>query len=167
MAFPASTSLLYLVTVRDSEETTSTPATSGFYADNDLEQTTERVGALPSRQRREIKQEILTLLGLHHRPKPYFPVEESSAPRYMLDLYNVLQNGKTESDASDHYDGVDPRMNLTTLHAQVAIKEADLVMSFVNHGKVEKCLILKGTRIIAFEGRQKCVVNLWRPRIRT
>uniref|UniRef100_A0A3Q0T0I6 Bone morphogenetic protein 5 n=1 Tax=Amphilophus citrinellus TaxID=61819 RepID=A0A3Q0T0I6_AMPCI len=71
---------------------------------------------LRNHERREIQREILSILGLPHRPRPFSPGKQaSSAPLFMLDLYN-----QSHSPA------------LTTAHDTNFLNDADMVMSFVN-----------------------------------
>ncbi|XP_062344539.1 bone morphogenetic protein 5 isoform X5 [Cinclus cinclus] len=72
---------------------------------------------LRNHERREIQREILSILGLPHRPRPFSPGKQaSSAPLFMLDLYNAMTN---EEDSED-------------LHDTNFLNDADMVMSFVN-----------------------------------
>uniref|UniRef100_H2Z6V2 TGF-beta family profile domain-containing protein n=1 Tax=Ciona savignyi TaxID=51511 RepID=H2Z6V2_CIOSA len=62
---------------------------------------------LAGRERRELQREILSLLGLTHRPNPTNHVFRTSAPMYMLGLYNSASDA-TPSDGMD----IDPMRNL-------------------------------------------------------
>lgn len=110
-----------------------TAKSSGFYADNGLQQTVV-VNRLPGRERREMQQEILTLLGLHHRPKPNSLGIDLSAPKYMLDLYRSLQQAED-----------DPLHFIPSPNATVAlmpeINTSDVIMSFVNHGMYDVIVV--------------------------
>ncbi|XP_014779144.1 bone morphogenetic protein 7 [Octopus bimaculoides] len=79
---------------------------TGFYTDNGLEQSV-MVSRIPHRVKKEFQQEILTLMGLHHKPKPRAPGKETSAPRFMIDLYNKLHgsgaSGSIEDDDEDEH----------------------------------------------------------------
>uniref|UniRef100_A0A3B3XK04 TGF-beta family profile domain-containing protein n=1 Tax=Poecilia mexicana TaxID=48701 RepID=A0A3B3XK04_9TELE len=89
---------------------------------------------LRNHERREIQREILSILGLPHRPRPFSPGKQaSSAPLFMLDLYNAM--------AVEEEEGVAPYRaapllghspSLTTAHDTNFLNDADMVMSFVN-----------------------------------
>uniref|UniRef100_A0A3B3CXE5 Bone morphogenetic protein 5 n=1 Tax=Oryzias melastigma TaxID=30732 RepID=A0A3B3CXE5_ORYME len=77
---------------------------------------------LRNHERREIQREILSILGLPHRPRPFSPGKQaSSAPLFMLDLYNAMAVEEEESFPS-----------LRTAHDTNFLNDADMVMSFVN-----------------------------------
>lgn len=118
---------------------------------------------LRNHERREIQREILSILGLPHRPKPFSPAKQaSSAPLFMLDLYNAMTTEETEDeDALLESTGKAISMNslgnsrksapygysrapvawtsqsppLATSHDANFLNDADMVMSFVNLGR--------------------------------
>lgn len=108
------------------------------------------VEELPMRQRKEIKHEILTLLGLHHRPKPALSVKHNAAPTYMIDLYNTLHEEEIEEGvdmeeqrvnegkkgvSSVHQRQIEKlaEFNLTMPGMERSLEDADMIMSFVNN----------------------------------
>lgn len=120
---------------------------------------------LRNHERREIQREILSILGLPHRPKPFSPSKQaSSAPLFMLDLYNAMTTEETEEDALLESTGKAISLNslgnsrksqhsapygysrapvawtsqsppLATSHDSNFLNDADMVMSFVNLGR--------------------------------
>ncbi|XP_043919304.1 bone morphogenetic protein 5 [Protopterus annectens] len=116
---------------------------------------------LRNHERREIQREILSILGLPQRPRPFsLGKQASSAPLFMLDLYNAMTN----EEGSDNLEytlqnhlrmesrGVSKRYRtyplgtqsyrttrlttqsppLASLHDTNFLNDADMVMSFVN-----------------------------------
>ncbi|KAK3088611.1 hypothetical protein FSP39_021263 [Pinctada imbricata] len=79
--------------------------TSGYYADNGVDQT-EQLHVMNSRDKRELQHEILTLLGLHQRPKPKTLSTKNSAPKFMVDLYktNRVAHLRHERDRTFYFD---------------------------------------------------------------
>lgn len=104
---------------------------SVIYTDNGANDQTLIYSSLPKWERREMQQEILTLLGLHHRPKPKNHRKQNSAPQYLIDLYKSFLDeesgnlkvdlGKLKSDGQ-----------LFTQDGLRAINDSDLIMSFEN-----------------------------------
>uniref|UniRef100_A0A3B4VNM4 Bone morphogenetic protein 5 n=1 Tax=Seriola dumerili TaxID=41447 RepID=A0A3B4VNM4_SERDU len=85
---------------------------------------------LRNHERREIQREILSILGLPHRPRPFSPGKQaSSAPLFMLDLYNAMSFSAKPYRAAPLL-GHSPA--LTTAHDTNFLNDADMVMSFVN-----------------------------------
>ncbi|XP_029376203.1 bone morphogenetic protein 5 isoform X2 [Echeneis naucrates] len=111
---------------------------------------------LRNHERREIQREILSILGLPHRPRPFSPGKQaSSAPLFMLDLYNAMAVEEEEEEeegqavqqgaagksfgakAQGHsrkayYSAQHAGPALTSAHDTNFLNDADMVMSFVN-----------------------------------
>ena len=124
------TLLLYSVAIATDCVLSTTP----FYVDNGLQQTVI-LDRVPRREKRQLQQEILTLLGLHHRPKPPSDNAVQSAPKFMMDLYETLKSSQTD-DVLD--DGVVFQSSNTTSRLDLdsdKVEGSDVIMSFVNHGE--------------------------------
>ncbi|XP_061178193.1 bone morphogenetic protein 7-like [Saccostrea echinata] len=107
-------------------------ASSAYYVDNGIGQT-EKVHEMNSRDKRELQHEILTLLGLHQRPKPKSSTTKDSAPTFMLSLYNSItsDNGVVRDDGSFH-----TSHNVTVGDSVVQpIEGTDVIISFVNKAR--------------------------------
>lgn len=117
---------------------------------------------LRNHERREIQKEILSILGLPHRPRPFSPGKQaSSAPLFMLDLYNAMTTDEEDAMLGKAL-AVKPRKSapgvahgywrapqqayraapaasqsppLATEHDTNFLNDADMVMSFVNLGR--------------------------------
>ncbi|KAI4878651.1 hypothetical protein NFI96_023260 [Prochilodus magdalenae] len=112
---------------------------------------------LRNHERREIQREILSILGLPHRPRPFSPGKQaSSAPLFMLDLYNAMATEEEEPllvdeegkgargkatatlarKSSSHGPPRQPSPShsphLASPHDTNFLNDADMVMSFVN-----------------------------------
>ncbi|XP_017285363.1 bone morphogenetic protein 6 isoform X1 [Kryptolebias marmoratus] len=86
---------------------------------------------LRTHEKREMQKEILSILGLPHRPRPHLSHGKyNSAPLFMLDLYNTM-SGEEKADRlrSARTTQSSP---LATFQETAFLNDADMVMSFVN-----------------------------------
>lgn len=115
-----------------------------FTSDNLVGQSVS-YGALPRSERREMQQEILTLLGLHHRPAPATHETRAAAPRYMMHLYKSLSDQELMEVVSRQGNGVGNHRQASDDDDDTAaeaksdsdkdeVHDADVIMSFINHG---------------------------------
>ncbi|KAJ8413232.1 hypothetical protein AAFF_G00092280 [Aldrovandia affinis] len=92
---------------------------------------------LRTHEKREMQKEILSILGLPHRPRPHFSHGKyNSAPLFMLDLYNTISN-EEKADMEgilDQYKSMFTTQGppLATFQDSTFLNDADMVMSFVN-----------------------------------
>ncbi|XP_070759516.1 bone morphogenetic protein 7-like [Enoplosus armatus] len=88
---------------------------------------------LRSQERREMQREILSILGLPHRPRPHFHPKHNAAPMFMLDLYNTISTDAVPPGYS-YYKPVYPTQvsPMVTPQDSRFLDDADTVMSFVN-----------------------------------
>ncbi|RMC16123.1 hypothetical protein DUI87_08333 [Hirundo rustica rustica] len=97
---------------------------------------------LKSHEKREMQREILSVLGLPHRPRPLPreppappPGRLTAAPRFMLDLYRSLAEGAEGSAGAERGDRPPtPAPPLPSPQDSAFLNDADMVMSFVNLG---------------------------------
>ncbi|XP_052862387.1 protein 60A-like [Anopheles cruzii] len=123
----------------------SAPTTlSGIYVDNGIDQTIQE-DALSFDEQQEIEDEILNLLGLPG-PKPTVRHLHSSvgksAPQFLLNVYDQLQQEQEESNAVIGESGAYSRTRkvrsatsmdiLITDADRKAIEESDIIMTFLN-----------------------------------
>ncbi|XP_043921352.1 bone morphogenetic protein 6 [Protopterus annectens] len=98
---------------------------------------------LKSHEKREVQREILSVLGLPHRPRPHVqPGKYNSAPLFMLDLYNSMTSGQRDAEEegedeaffSEYNSGgtTTPNSQLPSVQDSAFLSDADMVMSFVN-----------------------------------
>ncbi|XP_023682041.2 bone morphogenetic protein 7-like [Paramormyrops kingsleyae] len=92
---------------------------------------------LRTQERREMQKEILSILGLPHRPRAHPSQDKyNSAPRFMLDLYNTISKGqKNEGDGAADLHAptpTSPGPSLASFQDSAYLNDADMVMSFVN-----------------------------------
>lgn len=96
---------------------------------------------LRTHEKREMQKEILSILGLPHRPRPHLSHGKyNSAPLFMLDLYNTISSEEKSQVESmlDRYQTMRTTQNplLATYQETAFLNDADMVMSFVNLGKL-------------------------------
>ncbi|XP_033855704.1 bone morphogenetic protein 6 [Acipenser ruthenus] len=92
---------------------------------------------LRTHEKREMQKEILSVLGLPHRPKPHVsPGKYNSAPLFMLELYNTISNEEKKEVEGflDQYKSIFTTQSppLASLQDSTFLNDADMVMSFVN-----------------------------------
>ncbi|XP_077410245.1 bone morphogenetic protein 6 [Vanacampus margaritifer] len=92
---------------------------------------------LRTHERREMQKEILSILGLPHRPRPHLShAKYNSAPLFMLDLYNTISSGDTSAadGVLERYKPVRTTRSppLASYQEAAFLNDADMVMSFVN-----------------------------------
>ncbi|XP_072267833.1 bone morphogenetic protein 6 [Pyxicephalus adspersus] len=109
---------------------------------------------LKSHEKREMQKEILSILGLPHRPRPVHglspaqqPGRLNSAPLFMLDLYNAMSGQEQGMDITDWSHRTTPHSHqaksllsspLTSAQDSAFLNDADMVMSFVNLVEYDK-----------------------------
>ena len=110
-------------------------AFSNFSMDNDVHSSFIQ-RRLRSQERREMQREILSILGLPHRPRPHIPTKHNAAPMFMLDLYNTISTDAGPPGYS-YYKPVAPTQASPVVTPQDSrfLDDADMVMSFVNLGE--------------------------------
>lgn len=110
-------------------------AFSNFSVDNEVRSSFIQ-RRLRGQERREMQREILSILGLPHRPRPHAHTKYNAAPMFMLDLYNTI-SADSELPGYSYYKPVLPTQVSPMVSPQDSrfLDDADTVMSFVNLGK--------------------------------
>ncbi|XP_069469594.1 bone morphogenetic protein 6 [Ambystoma mexicanum] len=109
---------------------------------------------LKTHEKREMQREILSVLGLPHRPRPQgalqYPAKGeqqqaarlNSAPLFMLDLYHSLEQGEPTGWAQRPHGPQGKSLSsgspLSTAQDSAFLSDADMVMSFVNLVEYDK-----------------------------
>lgn len=108
---------------------------------------------LKNHEKREMQKEILSILGLPHRPRPlhglspaqqHQPGRLNSAPLFMLDLYNAMSGQEQAMDMkgwshrTPHSHQVKAKSLLSSQQDSAFLNDADMVMSFVNLVEYDK-----------------------------
>lgn len=105
---------------------------SNFSADNEVRSSFIQ-RRLRSQERREMQREILSILGLPHRPRPLVHTKHDAAPMFMLDLYNTISTD-TQPQSYSYKSVFQHQAPMVTPQDNRFLSDADMVMSFVNLG---------------------------------
>lgn len=95
---------------------------------------------LRSQERREMQREILSILGLPHRPRPHVYIKQNAAPMFMLDLYNTISaDGSPPGYSYSESISRTQAPPMVTPQDSRFLNDADMVMSFLNVGMFFTC----------------------------
>ncbi|KAL3059131.1 hypothetical protein OYC64_011125 [Pagothenia borchgrevinki] len=121
-------------------------AFSNFSVDNEVHSSFIQ-RRLRSQERREMQREILSILGLPHRPRPHVHTKHTAAPMFMLDLYNTISTD-AQPPGYSYYKPALPTQGSSMMTPQDSrfLDDADTVMSFVNLVDQEKDLLFQQHR---------------------
>ncbi|CAJ1051383.1 bone morphogenetic protein 7-like [Xyrichtys novacula] len=105
---------------------------SNFSVDNEVRSSFIQ-RRLRSQERREMQREILSILGLPHRPRPHVHTKHNAAPMFMLDLYNTISTDAQPPGYSYHSPNLPTQVSpMVTPQDSRLLDDADTVMSFTN-----------------------------------
>ncbi|XP_068171236.1 bone morphogenetic protein 7-like [Antennarius striatus] len=105
---------------------------SNFSTDNDARSSFIH-RRLRNHERREMQREILSILGLPHRPRPHVHTKHNAAPMFMLDLYNTISSDAHRVGYSYYKPVLASQVSpMVTSQDNRFLDDADMVMSFVN-----------------------------------
>ncbi|XP_012938722.2 bone morphogenetic protein 5 [Aplysia californica] len=111
---------------------------SSFYTDNDLGQSVP-MGKVKNRQRDEVQQELLELMGLYSKPKSKSNEKIiQSASKFMRDLYESLRelDQADQDGGDDSHIHISSSVNASALGLDPAkVEGSDVIVSFVNHAR--------------------------------
>ena len=83
-----------------------------------------------------VRKEVLDLLGLHHVPKPLRDAKHLSAPQFMLELYKNMELNDVDEGYSAARDYDVSKFNMTSQLLGNEAGQSDMIVSFLNHGKL-------------------------------
>ncbi|XP_020338780.1 bone morphogenetic protein 7 isoform X1 [Oncorhynchus kisutch] len=112
---------------------------SNFTLDNEV-QSSFIQRRLRNQERREMQREILSILGLPHRPRPHIYTKHNAAPMFMLNLYNAISTYGQQPAGYSYYKPVFTTQGppMVTPQDSSFLNDADMVMSFVNIAKLDQ-----------------------------
>ncbi|XP_036839316.1 bone morphogenetic protein 7 isoform X2 [Oncorhynchus mykiss] len=112
---------------------------SNFTLDNEV-QSSFIQRRLRNQERREMQREILSILGLPHRPRPHIYTKHNAAPMFMLNLYNAISTYGQQPAGFSYYKPVFTTQGppMVTPQDSSFLNDADMVMSFVNIAKLDQ-----------------------------
>ncbi|XP_024282727.1 bone morphogenetic protein 7-like [Oncorhynchus tshawytscha] len=112
---------------------------SNFTLDNEV-QSSFIQRRLRNQERREMQREILSILGLPHRPRPHIYTKQNAAPMFMLNLYNAISTYGQQPAGYSYYKPVFTTQGppMVTPQDSSFLNDADMVMSFVNIAKLDQ-----------------------------
>uniref|UniRef100_A0A667ZV04 Bone morphogenetic protein 7a n=1 Tax=Myripristis murdjan TaxID=586833 RepID=A0A667ZV04_9TELE len=124
---------------------------SNFSVDNEVRSSFIQ-RRLRSQERKEMQREILSILGLPHRPRPHIHTKQNAAPMFMLDLYNTISTD-FEPQGYSYYKPVFTTQATPMVTPQDSrfLDDADMVMSFVNMVEQDQDLLYKQQREFRFD----------------